>query len=198
LTAAGTQRIITIDLHADSIQGFFNYPVDHMTGLLTFADHIKTLNLKDIVVVAPDTGRAKTAKKFSDHLGAPLAIMYKTRPEHNVAEISHLVGDVKGKTAILIDDMIDTAGTITKGLETIRNHGANKDIYLIATHPVFSGPAVDRLSKAGFKEVIVNDTIPLPKEKQFPGLKVLSCAPLLAEAIKRNHQNQSISELFDS
>ena len=197
LTAAGINRIITMDLHADAIQGFFNCPVDHMTALLTFVDYLKSLKLKDPVVIAPDTGRAKTAKKLSDRLDAPLAIMYKTRPDHNVAEISHLVGDVKGRTAILIDDMVDTAGTITQGLNLIRAQGVNEEIYLVTTHPVFSGPAVERLSQAGFKEVIVTDTIPLPEEKQFPGLKILSCAPLLAEAIKRDHENRSISELFD-
>ena len=197
LSSAGASRLITVDLHADAIQGFFNCPVDHMTALLMFVDYFKKMQVQDFIVVAPDTGRAKTAKKLADRLGTPLAIMYKTRPEHNTAEISHLVGDVKNKTAILFDDMVDTAGTITQGLSTLRAHGANQDIYLATTHPVFSGPAIERLTKANFKEVVVTDTIPLPKEKMFPGLKILSCAPLLAEAIKRNHDNQSISELFD-
>ncbi|MFH1428844.1 MAG: ribose-phosphate pyrophosphokinase [Candidatus Margulisiibacteriota bacterium] len=196
LTAAGANRLITMDLHAEAIQGFFNYPVDHMTALLIFVDYLKSLKLKDPVVVAPDTGRAKVAKKLADRLGVHLAIMYKTRPEHNVAEISHLVGDVEGKTAILFDDMVDTAGTITQGLNTLRMNGVT-DIYLVSTHAVFSGPAVERLSNAGFKEIIVTDSVPIPEEKNIPGLKVLSCAPLLAEAINRNHHNQSISELFD-
>lgn len=197
LAAAGAQRLITMDLHSDAIQGFFNYPVDHMTARLIFADYIKSLNLNDPVVVAPDTGRAKTAKKLADRLGSELAIMHKSRPKHNIAEISTLVGDVAGKTCILFDDMVDTAGTITQGLEALRKHGANQDIYLATTHPVFSGPAVERLNKAGFKEIIVTDTIPLPESKKIKGLKVLSCAPLLAEAIKREQENESISELFD-
>ena len=197
LTAAGINRIITLDLHSDAIQGFFNYPVDHMTGLLIISDYFKNINVKDPVIVSPDTGRAKTAKKLADRIGAPLAIMHKSRPTHNVAEITHLVGDVKNRTAILIDDMVDTAGTITQGLSTIRKCGANEDIYIAATHPVFSDPAVERLDKAGLKQVVVLDTIHLPEEKKFKSLKTLSCATLLAEAIKRNHLNQSISELFD-
>lgn len=197
LETSGIDRIITMDLHADQIQGYFNVPVDHLTALPLFVRYFKNLEIKDLVVVAPDTGRAKAAKKLADKIGAELAIMHKTRPEHNVAEIMHLVGDVKNKTVLLFDDMVDTAGSITQGLAALKQHGANPDIYLATTHPVFSGPAIDRLVKAGFKEVVVTNTIPLPEEKRFDGLRVLTTAPLLAEAVLRNHTNTSISELFE-
>ena len=146
-------------------------------------------------MVAPDTGRAKFSKKLSDHLNAKLAIMHKTRPAHNVAEITNVVGEVKGKNLLIVDDMIDTAGSVTSGLSALRQLGC-QDIYLATTHPVFSGPATERLSKAGFKEVVVTNSIDVPDRKKFPGLTVLSIAPLLAEAIKRNHEKKSISSLF--
>jgi ribose-phosphate pyrophosphokinase len=162
-----------------------------------FVKYFENLKLKDLIVVAPDTGRAKTAKKLADRLGAELAILHKTRPEHNKAAIMHVVGDVAGKTVLLFDDMVDTAGSVTQGLAALRKHGCNEEMYLACTHPVFSGPAIERLSKAGFKEVVVTNTIHLPPEKRFPGLKVLSTAPLFAEAISRNHNNVSISEIFE-
>ncbi|HAR64110.1 MAG: ribose-phosphate pyrophosphokinase [Candidatus Margulisiibacteriota bacterium] len=198
LTTAGINRIITMDLHADQIQGYFNVPVDHLTALPLFARYFANKGIKDAVVVAPDTGRAKMAKKFSDKIGAQLAILHKSRPEHNVADIMHVVGDVKDKTVILFDDMVDTGGSVTQGLKVLREHGANPEIYLATTHPVFSGPAIERLTNANFKEVVTTNTIPIPKEKQFPGLKIISAAPLLAEAISRNFSNKSISELFEA
>ena len=197
LTVAGVKRVITMDLHSDQIQGFFNVPFDHLTAMPILASYIKSKNLKDAVVVAPDTGRAKTAKKLGDRIGADLAILHKARPNQQEAEVLHVVGNVKGKTVIIVDDMIDTAGTATRGVEVLRKLGCNKDIYLVATHAIFSGPAVDRMKKADFKEVIVTDSVSVPKEKQFKGLKVLSVAELLGEAIKRNYENQSISSLFD-
>ena len=195
LSAVGFNRLITVDLHADQIQGFFSRPVDHLTALPLFVDYFSQKKLKNLVVVAPDAGRAKFAKKLGDRLGAELAIMHKTRPSHNQAEIVNIVGDVKNKTVLLVDDMVDTAGSVTSGLATLRKFGCNDEIYLATTHPVFSGPAIERLSKAGLKEVVVTNTIPI--EQQFDGLKVLSIAPMLAEAVKRNHQRLSISSLYD-
>ncbi len=196
MTAVGLDRLITLDLHADQIQGFFNKPVDHLTALPLFVDYFAQKNLKDLVVVAPDAGRAKFAKKLGDRLGAQLAIMHKTRPSHNVAEIMNIVGDVNGKTLLLVDDMVDTGGSVTSGIDALRKHGCNDEIYLATTHPVFSGPAVERLSKANFKEVVCTDTIPVPASKHFPTLRVLPTAGLLAEAIQRNHEHKSISSLY--
>jgi ribose-phosphate pyrophosphokinase len=196
LSVTGLNRLITMDLHADQIQGFFTRPVDHLTVLPLLVDYFSKKNLPDLVVVAPDAGRAKFAKKLSDRLKADLAIMHKTRPNHNVAEIVNIVGDVKDKTVLIIDDMVDTAGSVTSGVDTLRKFGCNQDIYLAATHAVFSGPAIERLKKAKFKEVVVTNTVPIPAQKQFDGLVILSAAELLAEAIKRNYERKSISSLF--
>jgi len=196
LTTAGIDRIITMDLHSDQIQGFFDLPVDHLAGMPTLAAYIKEKNLKDPVVVAPDTGRAKTAKKLSDRLGAPLAILHKTRPEHQKAEIMHIVGDVKGKTPIIIDDMVDTAGTATQGVAVLKKQGCLDEIYFVATHGILSGPAVERMNQVSFKEVVVTDTLPTA-DKKIKALKTVSVAQMFAEAIKRSYENQSISSLFD-
>ena len=196
LSAIGLDRLITIDLHADQIQGFFTQPVDHLTALPLFVEYFSKKNLENLVVVAPDAGRAKFAKKLGDRLGAELAIMHKTRPSHNVAEIVNVVGNVKNKTVLLVDDMVDTGGSVTSGLATLRKYGCNEEIYLATTHPVFSGPAIERLESAGFKEVVVTDTIDIPIHKRFKGLTVLSTAPMLAEAIKRNYEKRSISSLY--
>jgi ribose-phosphate pyrophosphokinase len=197
LETAGADRIVAMDLHSDQIQGFFNIPVDTLTSLPILSNYIKEKNLKDIVVVAPDTGRAKVAKKLADRVGAQLAILHKVRGAHHQSEVTHVVGDVKGKTVIITDDMIDTAGTITSGVGALRAEGCNKDVYVVATHGIFSGPAVERMAKAAFAEVVVTDTVPIPKEKQFKGLKILSSAELLGEAIRRNYDNKSITSLFD-
>jgi len=196
LTTAGIDRIITMDLHSDQIQGFFNLPVDHLAAMPVLASYIKDKNLKDPVVVAPDTGRAKTAKKLSDRIGAPLVILHKTRPEHQKAEIMHIVGDVKGKTPIIIDDMIDTAGTATGGVDILRKQGCIDEIYFVSTHGILSGPAVEKINAAKFAEVVVTDTLPTA-DKKIKGLKVVSVAPIFAEAIKRSYENMSISSLFD-
>ncbi|RAP32149.1 ribose-phosphate diphosphokinase [Candidatus Marinamargulisbacteria bacterium SCGC AG-414-C22] len=196
LSSVGFDRLITVDLHSDQIQGFFNQPVDHITAMPLFIDYFLKKKLSNLAVVAPDTGRAKVAKKLGDRLGADLVLLHKTRPKHNVAEITNVVGDVTGKNLLIVDDMIDTAGSITSSVSTLRKLGC-KDIYVAATHAVFSGPAIERLSTAGFKEVVVTDTIHLPKDKQFEGLKILSMAGMLAEAIKRNYLHESISSLFD-
>ena len=196
LEAVGVDRVVTVDLHSDQIQGFFSKPVDHLTAMPLFVDYFLKKNLDDLVVVSPDTGRAKLAKKMADKLGAELAIMHKNRPAHNVSEIMSVIGNVKDKTVLLVDDMVDTAGSITAGLGALRNLGCREDIYLATTHAVFSGPAVDRLSQAGFKEVLVTDTIPVPLDKQFQSLKVLSIAELLGEVIQRNVKSLSVSSLF--
>jgi len=197
LEKAGADRIITMDLHSDQIQGFFNIPVDTLTSMPLFTDYINAKKLKDMVVVAPDTGRAKVAKKLADRIGARLAILHKVRAAHHQSEVTHVVGKVAGKTVILTDDMIDTAGTITAGIEALRKKGCNEDVYMVATHALLSPPAVERLKKAKVKEVVFTDSLPIPAEKEFPGLKVLSTAALLGEAIRRNYENQSISSLFD-
>ncbi len=197
LETAGADRVVTIDLHSDQIQGFFNIPVDTLTAMPLFEDYINLKNLDDIVVVAPDTGRAKVAKKLADRIGARLAILHKVRAEHHESEVTHVVGQVEGKTVVITDDMIDTAGTITSGVKALREKGCNKDIYVVATHALLNGPAVERMKKANFKEVVVTNSVPIPKEKQFKGLTILPAEELLGEAIQRNYENTSISSLFD-
>jgi len=196
ISAAGADHVITMVLHSDQEQGFFNFPVDNLYTKNFFADYFKKKKLKNVVVVSPDAGGVKNCKRVADLIGAEIALIHKSRPSHNVSEVMELVGDVKGKTCIIFDDMIDTAGSVINAVEELRKHGANKDIYLAATHPVFSDPAVERLKKAGFKEVVVTNSIPVPKEKQFPGLKVLSVAPLLAHIIKNVHSSKSVTSVF--
>ncbi|RJQ52989.1 MAG: ribose-phosphate diphosphokinase [Actinobacteria bacterium] len=196
LTTAGIDRLVSMDLHAGQIQGFFDMPVDHLTAVPILAGHFEEKALKDLVVVSPDVGRVKVAKKYADILGAPLAIMHKSRPQHNVAEVTHVIGDVEGRTALLIDDMIDTAGTIVEGAKALMDRGAT-EVYACATHPVFSGPAVERLTKSPLKEIAVTNTIPVPEEKQMDKLRVLSIAPLFAHAILNVYEDESVSELFD-
>lgn len=194
LQAVKLDRLITLDLHSDQIQGFFNVPVDHLTSIPLFYDYFKKKNFQNLAVVAPDTGRAKFAKKLSDKLHGELVIMHKTRPKHNVAEIVNVVGDVKGKTILLVDDMIDTGGSVTSGLNALRELGCNEDIYLAATHAIFSGQAEERLNSSGFKEIVVTDSI--PQKNHIKNLTVLSTASLLGEVIKRNHENKSINDLI--
>lgn len=198
ISAAGADHLITLVLHSDQEQGFFDFPVDNLYTKKFFADYFKKLKLKNLVVVSPDAGGAKEAKKFADILGAELAIIHKSRPRANVSEVLHLVGDVKGKKCIIYDDMIDTAGSVCNAAKALKDHGAHKDIYLAATHPVFSDPAVKRLVEAGFKEVVVTNSIPVPKEKKFKGLKVLSVAPLLAQIVKNVHDAKSVSRVFNA
>lgn len=195
MSAVGFDRLITMDLHSDQIQGFFSKPVDHLTALPLFVNHFLKLNLQDLVVVAPDTGRAKFAKRLGDQLGADLAIMHKTRPDHNVAEITNVVGIVKDKNLLIVDDMVDTAGSVTSGLKALRELGC-KDIHLATTHGVFSGPAIERLASAGLKSVVSTNSIDIPEQKRFEGLHVLSVGPIIAETIKRNYEKRSISSLF--
>ncbi|MCL6473146.1 MAG: ribose-phosphate diphosphokinase [Firmicutes bacterium] len=196
LMTAGINRMITVDLHAGQIQGFFNVPVDHLMGLPLLSGYFKRKRIKDLVVVSPDVGRVKVAKRYADKLGASLAILHKSRPAHNVAEITHIIGDVQGKTCLLIDDMVDTAGTLCSGAEAVMQHGA-KEVYAAATHPVLSGPAVERIENSVIKELVTTNTIPIPKEKMIPKFKVLSIAKLVSQAIRNVYEDRSVSELFD-
>jgi ribose-phosphate pyrophosphokinase len=196
LSVAGIDRVITMDLHQGQIQGFFNQPVNHLTALPILADYFESLALEDMVVVSPDVGRAKACKKLSDMLGASLAIMHKGRPEHNVAEITHVIGEVKGKTCLVADDMIDTAGSITEGAKALMSKGA-KEVYVCATHGIFSPPAYDRIEAAPIKELVVTNTIPVPDDKRDGKIRVLSVAPLFAHALQNVFNDDSVSELFD-
>lgn len=193
ISTAGADHLITMKLHSDQEQGFFNFPVDNVNTERLFADYFIKKNLKNMVVVSPDAGGAKDAKKFADLVGADLAIIHKTRPAHNRAEVMHVVGDVEGKTCVLYDDMIDTAGSVTAALKALRSMKANKDIYLAATHAVFSDPATERFTEAGFKEVVVSNSIPIAERKMFKGLKILSVAPLLAKIVKNVHEARSVT-----
>lgn len=195
LRVAGIDRLVAVDLHAGSIQGFFDVPVDHLTAVSALSDYFKQKQINDLVVVSPDVGRVKTAKKYADYLGASLAILHKVRPDHNKAEIHHVVGEVEGKAALLVDDMIDTAGTIAEAANAVKSNGATI-AYAAATHPVLSGPAIERLKTAPIEEIVFTDTIPIPEEKMLGNMKVLSLAPLIAETIKNVHEDGSVSSLF--
>jgi len=196
LTVAGIDRVITMDLHQGQIQGFFNQPVNHLTALPILADYFESLNLKNCCVVSPDVGRAKACKKLADMLGASLAIMHKGRPEHNVAEITHVIGDVNGKTCIVADDMIDTAGSITEGAKALIQQGA-EGVYVTATHGIFSPPAYERIEAAPINELVVTNTVPVPEERRHGKIRVLSVAPLIAAAVDNVFKDESVSELFD-
>ncbi|HBT20690.1 MAG TPA: ribose-phosphate pyrophosphokinase [Peptococcaceae bacterium] len=198
IMAAGARRVIAMDLHAGAIQGFFDIPVDHLLGSKILADYYRKKNLTDVVVVSPDLGGVTRARELAERVGSEIdiAILEKRRPSPNEAKIMHLIGDVKGKTVIITDDMIDTAGTITLGAQAVMEHGA-KEVYACCTHPVLSGPAVERIKNSCIKEVLVTNTIPLSEEKKIDKIKVLSVAPLLGEAIMRVHKDLSVSELFD-
>jgi ribose-phosphate pyrophosphokinase len=194
LEAAGIDRILTMDLHSGQIQGFFQKPCDHMTALFMLTQYFDDLGLEDLVVVAPDAGRVKLNKQFAAKIGADLAILNKERPAQQVAEISYIIGDVSGKTALLVDDMIGTAGTLAAAAQAVRDAGARR-IYAAATHGNFSGNAWENLSAAGFEQVVVTDTIPLP-----PGapsnVRVLSCADLLTNSIRQIFTDGSVSDVF--
>lgn len=196
LVTAGADSVVGFELHADQAQAFFDVPVDNISTHRLFAKYFKDKKLKNVTVVSPDAGGAKNAKKFADDLGVPIAILHKARPKHNQAVTTHVVGDVKGRTCVIYDDMIDTAGSVAAAHEALIKQGANKDMYLAATHPIFSGPAPERLAKAGFKEVVVTDTLPITKEKKFKGLKQISIAPLIAHIITNITHQKSVSKLF--
>ncbi|MBS4201483.1 ribose-phosphate diphosphokinase [Bacillus sp. FJAT-49732] len=198
IETAGATRMINLDLHAPQIQGFFDIPNDHLMGVPILGDYFKTKNLykDDIVIVSPDHGGVTRARRLADRLKAPIAIIDKRRPRPNVAEVMNIVGNVDGKIAILIDDIIDTAGTITLAANALTENGA-KEVYACCTHPVLSGPAIERIQNSNIKELVVTNSIVLPEEKKIAKIKELSVAPLLGEAIIRVHENQSVSTLFD-
>ena len=198
LCHSGANRILALDLHATQIMGFFDVLVDHLFATPILVGHIKSLGLKDIIVVSPDVGGVTRARAFAKKLDdAPIAILDKRRPtdKHNTVQVINIIGEIKGKTCIMVDDMIDTAGTITQGANLLMKEGA-KEVYALVTHPVLSGPAKDRIDKSHLKSIIVTNSIQVPKERTPNKLKVLSVAPLLAEAIKRIHLDDSVSEMF--
>jgi len=198
LVKSGMDHMVTLHFHSDQTQGFFDVPVDNVNTQNMFVNYFKKIqsenNISDFIVVSPDAGGAKYAKSFADKLGVDLAIMHKSRPKHNHAEINEIVGDIKGKTCILVDDMIDTAGTICAAKEALISNGANPDVYLCATHPIFSGPAIERLNNADFKEILISDSIPLKAEVK--NSTVLSSSELFANIIKNILDQKSVSELF--
>jgi ribose-phosphate pyrophosphokinase len=197
IEASGTDRVLTMDMHALQIQGFFNIPVDHMLGMPTLVEHYKDNNFSgdDLVVVSPDLGSVTRARAFAEQINAPLAIVDKRRPRANMSEIMNLIGEVKGKRAILFDDMIDTAGTIVNSALALMEHGA-QEVYACCTHGVLSGPAIDRIEKSPIKELVITNTVPLPAEKHIPKIKVLSVARVFAEAIERIYEDLPVSSLF--
>jgi ribose-phosphate pyrophosphokinase len=196
MTESGANRILAMDLHSAQIQGYFDIPFDHVYGSPVLIDYIASKGLSDLVVVSPDVGGVARARAFAKKLNeAPLAIIDKRRQSHNVAEVMNLIGDVQGKTAVLVDDMIDTAGTIVEGARLLREKGA-RQVYACATHAVFSGPAISRLKSGVLEEVIVTNTIPVPDDNRFEQLTVLSVANLLGEAIWRIHEDSSVSSMF--
>lgn len=195
LTTAGSDRVVTVDLHAAQIQGFFDIPVDHLYAAPVLVDYIKQRGFNDFIVVSPDVGNVKRARGYAKRLDTSLAIIDKRRPEPNVAEVMNIIGEVKGHDVFIFDDMIDTAGTLCGAAYALKESGV-KDIYACCTHPVFSGPALERLEAAPIKELIVTDTIPHEDGFLNGKLKVVSMAPLLSETIRRICSNRSVSELF--
>ena len=196
LETAGITRVVTIDLHAAQIQGFFNIPFDHMPGGPLLAEYIKEKNLENMVVVSPDLGGVSRARGFAEILNAPMAIIDKRRPEPGVAEVMNLIGNVEGKNCILVDDMVDTAGSLTEGARALKKFGAN-EIYACCTHPILTDPALSRIAQSDITELVVTNTIPLAPAKKHPKIKVLSIAPILAETILRIYNDWSVSQLFD-
>jgi len=195
ITVAGANRVLTIDLHAAQIQGFFDIPLDHLFAAPILTRHFAALDLGATVVVSPDVGGIKMARAYAKRLGAGLAIVDKRRVTPDKAEVSNVIGDVEGRNVVIVDDMISTAGSVVEAAALLKDHGA-KDIFVGATHPLFCGPAYDRLTAAPIKEVAVTDTVPFDGQDKLSKVKVLSVAPLLGEAIRRIHMNESVSSLF--
>lgn len=197
IVTAGARRVLTMDLHAGQIQGFFDIPVDHLLAIPLLAEYFSAKSLEDVVVVSPDTGGVTRAGELAKRLGgAPIGIIHKRRPKPNISEVMNVIGDVKGKPVIMVDDMIDTGGTLIQGAEALLERGAT-EIYACATHPVLSGPCKERLDNSPFKEVVVTNTIPVPESKLSNKLVILSVARLLGEAILRIHEDLSVSRMFE-
>ena len=197
ITAAGADRVVSVDLHTGQIQGFFDFPVDHLTAVPVLAEHLASVLDGETVFIAPDAGGGKLARRYADRLGGDLAFIDKRRPKgtHNVAVATEVVGEIEGRTCVIVDDMIDTAGTVVSAANLLIDRGAS-EVLIAATHGLLSGPAVDRLKNAPIREVIVTNTVPIPSEKRFDSLRVLSIAPLLARAIDAVFDDRSVSELF--
>ncbi len=195
MQAAGVDRVVTMDLHAGQLQGFFSVPVDHMTALSMIADYFKMKNLKDLIVVSPDAGGMKTAKRMADRLDCPLAVLSKFRDGHNESRVMAVIGEVKGKTAVMVDDIIDTAGSVVIGAQALIDHGV-REVYAACTHAVLSEPAYERIAASPLKEVVVTDTIPLRDGVDLQKIVVLSTADILADTIRSVFADESVSELF--
>jgi len=195
ITKAGVDRLVTVDLHADQIQGFYDIPVDHFVGYPLITKYLVEKKHKDMVIVSPDVGGVKRANKMADLLNAPIAIIDKIRREHNKCEVAHVVGDVSGKTAIIIDDMVDTGGSICAAADVVKKYGA-KEVIICATHALLNGKAKENLENCSASEVIFLDTIPIPKDKRIKKMKIISLAPLLSKIIHRIHTERSLGELF--
>ena len=195
MTTAGVDRVITIDLHAGQIQGFFDIPVDHLAAAPVLAKYIQEKNLEDVVVVSPDLGGVTRARILADRLEAPIAIIEKRRPEPGCAEVMNLIGDVKGKTAVIIDDIVDTAGSLCEGAKALAKMGV-KDVYACCSHAILSDPAVKRINESPIKQLIITDSIPLPADKQSEKIVSLSIADMLGDAITLIYQQKSVSQLF--
>ena len=195
VTTAGADRVLTIDLHAAQIQGFFDIKVDHLFAAPVFIDYLLSKNLKNLVILSPDMGGIRRARAYANRLGASLAVIDKRRTGANKAEVLNVVGKVKGKQILIVDDMIDTGGTLIAAVRALIKKGV-QEIYVSATHPILSGSAYEMIESSSLKELVVTDTIPLKQEKAKTKIKVLSVAPLLGEAIRRIHENKSVSSLF--
>lgn len=196
LVAAGVDRVITMDLHANQIQGYFDIPVDHMIGLPTLTEYFIKKEMEDVVIVSPDHGSVPRARNMAERMNCPIAIVDKRRPEPNKSEIMNIIGDIKGKNCVILDDMIDTAGTITNAANAIKDMGA-KEVYACATHGVLSGPAIERLEKSAIKELVILNTLPIPEEKKIDKMTILSAAPIFAETISRVYMHGSVSAMFN-
>ena len=196
IEAAGVDRVLTMDLHANQIQGYFDIPVDHLVGGPILVKHFEKMNIQDLVIVSPDHGSVARARKFAEYLDAPIAIVDTRRPKDNESEVMNIIGDVDGKNLIILDDMIDTAGTLCNAADGLKAYGAN-DIYACCTHPVLSGPAIERIQNSSIKEVIVLDTIPLSERKKIDKITVLSTDEIFASAITKIFDGDSVSVLFE-
>ena len=196
ITAAGADRVLTMDLHAAQIQGFFNIPLDHLVGMPILAREFVKKEIEDLVVVSPDLGSVTRARNFANYLDAPIAIIDKRRPKANVSEIMNIIGEINGKNVVIIDDIIDTAGTLCNAANALKERGA-KSVRACATHGVLSGPAIQRIEESALEEIILLDTIQLPEEKHIDKIDVVTVAEVFAEAIKRIYNDQCLSSLFD-
>jgi len=196
IETAGVDRIMIFDLHVPQVQGFFDIPSDNFDLIPQFLEYILSKKFREIVIVSPDAGGASRARSFAKVLNAPIAIIDKRRPQPNVAEVQNVIGNVKGKVAFIVDDLVDTAGSITEGASILKKFGA-KEVYAIATHGVLSGPAIERIKKSELKELVITNTISLPDEKKLAKIKVISIGPILAETIRRSHQGLPMGVVYE-